>query len=233
MKFNYNQILNLIFITISILFCSCKENQDNFDNLNLDDNKEILFQSGWGANYIYPVIINISSKISNEDLSLVDQINNAVNKWNNAIGKKIISIKNESNKYNEYIFSKLKNGIYFEKITFGQGGWIYNTGKSSNTIASTFYETIDKRSISRAVILLNGDSYIFGNASKSSQVNEENFVDMESIMLHELGHFLGLGHVNNEINSVMFPYYPKGNDKNSRVLSENDIKRIRSIYQYN
>ena len=49
-------------------------------------------------------------------------------------------------------------------------------------------------------------------------------VDLFSVVLHELGHALGLGHADNP-GAVMYPYY-----RQVRGLSEIDINAIRTLY---
>ena len=57
-------------------------------------------------------------------------------------------------------------------------------------------------------------------------------VDMQSLAIHELGHLLGLAHVDEEIDpiSVMNPSLFIGEGLTSRKLSRSDIVRIQTIY---
>ena len=57
-------------------------------------------------------------------------------------------------------------------------------------------------------------------------------VDMETVALHELGHFLGLAHSpESNLESVMNPDMDMEHDKNRRVLSEEDVKAIQIRYK--
>lgn len=51
-------------------------------------------------------------------------------------------------------------------------------------------------------IIIEGDIFINNKISFS----QNSSIKLESVLVHELGHFLGLDHINN-INSVMYPYY--------------------------
>lgn len=53
-------------------------------------------------------------------------------------------------------------------------------------------------------------------------------VDLDSILTHEVGHFLGLDHTQN-LQATMSPVYENG-DKSARTLSDDDIAGICEIY---
>ncbi|CAA0805830.1 Matrixin family protein [Striga hermonthica] len=50
--------------------------------------------------------------------------------------------------------------------------------------------------------------------------------DMQTVGLHELGHVLGLAHLNGP-GSIMYPYVSSGT---RAVLTEDDVDEIRSLY---
>lgn len=70
---------------------------------------------------------------------------------------------------------------------------------------------------------INGDDWFF----RYDGVPTGWEVDFESLMLHEFGHTLGLGH-NSDLMSVMSPYLPQGDVR--RVVSPLDISNIRCEY---
>ncbi|APJ04454.1 matrixin family metalloprotease [Silvanigrella aquatica] len=229
----------LIFI-YSIIIYSC-DLKIKYDDFNTNGDKPIVFSKGWGEKYKYPIILDLSNQILDEDKTNFKQIENAVSTWNKAIGKKIIYLRSGSNNFTGNSFNDLYlpfsqniNGIYFDQLSNGNGGWIKNTGKSANLIATTIYIS-NGSFIIKASIRMNRDTYIFGDTTVPLNNKTHFYVDLESIILHELGHVLGLGHVLNERDSVMYPYISIGENSISnpttfRVLSDNDIIRIRSIY---
>ncbi|MSP93095.1 MAG: matrixin family metalloprotease [Myxococcales bacterium] len=66
-------------------------------------------------------------------------------------------------------------------------------------------------------------------ASTEYTVTEDKILyDMQTVMVHEVGHFIGLGH-SNDTNAVMYASYNQGTLK-GRVLTEDDIKAVCALY---
>ncbi len=231
-------IVILIFIISS---CGLQNKTVQHDDSTGDINQVILYSQGWGSSYNYPITIDISIQISNENSSLITQIQNAINTWNNAIGRSILTLRTGVDTYTGNLFpglyTPLQNpfkALYYDEISGGSGGWVNNTGKNSSIIATTIFSS-NGNSIHGADIRFNRDAYVFGDTTTGNNTSTTYIADMESIALHELGHVLGLGHAMNETGSVMYPYINVGpNSSNSpttaRCLSANDVARIRSIY---
>lgn len=243
MVFFSKNVLNFILMILLFLITSCgmQTKTVQHDDSTGDINQVILYSQGWGSLYHYPLTIDISTQISNENSSLISQIQNAVNTWNHAIGRTILILRTGVVSYTGNSFSGLYaplqypfKALYYDKISGRNSGWVNNTGKSSSIIATTVYSS-DGYSILGADIRFNRDSYIFGDTTTDYNTNTEFIADLESIALHELGHVLGLGHAVNEVNSVMYPYITVGHNSvniptTARCLSSNDVDRIRSIY---
>jgi hypothetical protein len=69
-------------------------------------------------------------------------------------------------------------------------------------------------------IILNGEDFIF-----SDDLRPRTF-DVYTVVLHEMGHVLGLDHVNKR-NTIMYPFIAEAERK---FLSNDDIKGVRAIY---
>lgn len=98
---------------------------------------------------------------------------------------------------------------------------------SDLTIAVTGYTyDVNTNIIIDADIVFNQENY---NFSYGDPVDDEE-IDYESSLLHELGHFLGLKHIEKEEDpkSIMNPSLSKGQIK--RVLSEKDKKLVQELY---
>ncbi|WGL58707.1 matrixin family metalloprotease [Pigmentibacter sp. JX0631] len=232
-------ITELLLLFGFVTSCGMPEKVIQFNDFTGDVNQPIVFANGWGQNYSYPVTVDISTAITSENSNLATYIQNAVNTWNSAIGRTILTIRTGvvSKTGNDFkgLFSVLQDSyhaLYYDQLSGSNGGWLSNTGKPSTTIATTAY-TATQGTILNASIRFNRDTYYFDDITtnyNSAQI----IADMESIILHELGHFLGLGHVT-ETNSIMYPNYSPGHTVGSsyssiRCVSANDLTRIRSIY---
>ncbi len=232
-----------LFLSMGFLLISCgmPTKVVQYDDFSGDVNQPIIFANGWGQDFNYPITVDISTSINSENASLVTYIQNAVDTWNNAIGRTILTLRTGTvtktgNDFKGLFLPLLEayHALYYDQISGGSGGWTSNTGKPSTTIATTIYSS-KQNTISNASIRFNRDTYYFGETTTDYNTSTQYVADMESIALHELGHLLGLGHATTETNSAMYPtisvgHSTVGSPTYVRCVSLNDIDRIRSIY---
>ena len=159
----------------------------------------------------------------------------AMSTWNRGAGKDLFVAVEEHISGNgdelPSLYSSLSDNSTI--MYFLPTRWLEITQKSKAVLATTIWENSGKNpnAISRADILFNTTFYRFGDATKDRFDGNRPIVDLESIALHELGHLLGLAHIesNQEI-SVMNPSFVIGDNSIKRALSPGDVSRIRSIY---
>ena len=225
------KILNITLILL--LIYSCKQ-ADNSSNISAVPN----YQAGscaigkWSST---PLTIKMSSDF-NSDFSPSDSIGGLnpleqmAKVWNDAIGTgtKLINVPFPStdNKTGTTLggFRDGEFGIYKSY------GWFDNV--SSGALAITqFYGTMASSSTLGTYINLNHADIIFN-------YKDFNFTtvaggtwgsyDLSTILLHEMGHFLGLCHESTN-NSIMAPYY----SGYQRTLKDYDTRKIRGLYLSN
>lgn len=160
------------------------------------------------------IIGNFGFYVQNEliDMGALPAIERAINKWNCATGISFQILGSTDINYNA---NDNFNVIAIENTTL------------SNGLAST-KTTVDKCGgeafLLDADILLNANY----NFNVSSDETPSNFYDLESTMLHELGHVHQLGHVLNE-DDLMYPYFPSATEK--REINSSEIQVAKSILQ--
>lgn len=179
-----------------------------------------------------PIRYRLGSAMTTE---LERQFMQAVATWEAAVGKTLFLYEGRHEEHTGDSFMGLRkplgdevNGQY---ITFS---WS-NTDKAQQVIATTVWNNgVDRDVIVDGDIRYNGEHFVLGDAADDAvrADGDREVVDMESLALHELGHFLGLGHVSDSEDrySVMNPQLFIGHGMTSRRLSKGDIVRIQRIY---
>jgi ssRNA-specific RNase YbeY (16S rRNA maturation enzyme) len=99
--------------------------------------------------------------------------------------------------------------------------WFSNINKG--VLALTSYSYIDNKII-HADIIFNRDNFNFVDSPNPHSQD----VDLESVLVHELGHFLGFKHVDESIDSIMNPKLQSGEEK--RDLTQIDLEQIEDKY---
>ncbi len=185
--------------------------------------------SGWAKN------LPIHFKVTDEmPAPVVEQLRKAMKTWELAVGKQLFMYdgveKKRGAQFRELYepLNDTQNGHYFDF------NWAQATGKPASVLATTIWENdpANPQSIVKGDIRYNAEFYIFGDALRDFSEGKRTIVDMESLAIHEIGHLLGLAHVNEKDDrySVMNPSLFIGEGMMTRRLSEGDIERIRKVY---
>jgi hypothetical protein len=167
----------------------------------------------WGAQT--PVIILVDSSVPS---AYFDSIQRAVAVWNDATGREIIKIGGWTN-VGPSAAPDGTNLLHFQKK------W---DGPSNEQARTTIYWSGDR--IYEADVKINERDFGFSGSS----TGEAGKLDMESLMIHEFGHVLGLKHMTSS-GSVMQPTLSGATATNlsaglRRLLTEEDKKSITCEY---
>lgn len=110
---------------------------------------------------------------------------------------------------------------------FKMTSWSFNNSNIDDSVLAFTGTLTQTGTILHADILFNFKTYAYGDVFTNPSTT---IVDYESVLSHELGHFLGLGHIETTEDpiSIMNPTIRKGQAK--RYLSPNDVERIRDLY---
>lgn len=107
------------------------------------------------------------------------------------------------------------------------------TKKPDYVLATTIWSNgADYTTVTKADLRFNNEYYVIGDSFEVKADGKKEVVDMQSLALHELGHLLGLGHVDEDVDSlsIMNPTLFIGEGLSTRKLAKSDIERIQQIY---
>ena len=203
---------------------------------NIFENKidGIQVPNGWG-NQI-PISYSLSYELSGDAKQAIET---AMAKWEHAVGRKLFVDNGSSDSRTGDDFDDLYSSLSDRINGYYRDDHWEKTGKEKQVIATTIWNTVmDNENspglfyINTADIRFNYQYYNLGDSYKTIAADHRQVVDIESIALHELGHLLGLAHIDSNLDphSVMKPSFLVGENLSSRKLSKGDIERIQIIY---
>lgn len=184
---------------------------------------------GWTGNL--PIHFRVDYTITSEQKQ---GLVTAMHIWEQAVGRQLFTFDGihtgvTGDTFKD-LYSSLDDGInghYFDD-NWGK------TGKPTVVLATTIWDndSVDVKRITTADIHFNRQYYVIGDSLTEKAVGQREVVDMETLALHELGHFLGLTHIPPTVDpqSIMTPSLFIGEGLSNRHLSRGDIERIQKIY---
>jgi hypothetical protein len=239
---NYGLRYIAILGCLIFLFCNFVACGTQLYQLSLEqdtDNKRTQVQAGAANTYglhspggwkKLPIAFKVSAKMSTDQ---VQGLLTAMKTWEWSVGKPLFQFLGKSEIAGDDFkdlyssLTDLENGHYLD----------YNwekTGKPKTVLATTIWENTpsDPASIDTADIRFNANYYLISNALTAKTKDNKEVVDMQSLALHELGHLLGLAHIDpkDDPDSVMNPSLFIGEGLVTRRLSKKDIQRVQKVY---
>ncbi len=184
-------------------------------------------EEGWVKR---PVVIHLTRSAPPR---IADALEQAIAAWNDGLGMKIVEYGGRADgAVQTDLYSPLdddKTIVYFDTQ------WAAHTQKPETTLATTVWENaLRTPAISKGDIILNAETYIFQDSTLPPlDANRPELVaDTVSVMVHELGHLLGLDHVARSVDpdSVMHAQTVIGVNEHRRIPSPDDIELMLSIY---
>jgi hypothetical protein len=171
-----------------------------FDSQDYEDDKNPVQQmlQRWNESVESTVLFDVSSSSDANSISVAQ--------------------KTDLADYNDNVLGIYKHDEWFSDVSSSALAITQFFGKRINS--GTEYEYLE---LIHADIIINFKEFSFGIGDKSIED-----YDLPSVVLHELGHFLGLGHSSYNDTSVMVPYLDVGVEK--RELYEYDIESINDLY---
>ncbi|MES2745217.1 MAG: matrixin family metalloprotease [Bdellovibrionota bacterium] len=161
------------------------------------------------------------------------QLMSAMKRWEWATGKTLFSFDGNHQGITgdsfKDLYSSLDDGVNGHYL---DADWI-KTKKPDYVLATTIWTNgKDYSTITKSDLRFNQQFYVIGDAFEEKADGDKEVVDMQSLALHELGHLLGLGHIEEDVDatSIMNPTLFIGENLSSRKLAKSDIERIQQIY---
>jgi hypothetical protein len=209
------KLLLTLLISISYLGCTAPEKQTL--SANGGTYSASLSPAKWPSNSVFPISLKLSNDFAANELAA---INNSANAWSDSVGNQL----NFFNTVNQNISEKSSLGSYEDSIYGVYKVFSWPSSLPSSALAVTQIRGIQKSSsitITHADILINYDYFSFTTDGSWGY-------DLETVILHELGHFLGLYHDNTAMGeSVMYPTISRYSDNKAPKASDSTTLRAK------
>ena len=180
---------------------------------------------GWNQ---LPVKLSVGSDL---DDSQIKGLKAALKTWEKVVGKQLFDYRGKEPKVGKNfkdLYSSLQDIV---NSNYVRENWSA-TGKPQTVLATTIWNNNANGKIDASDIHFNTQWYRIGDSMTLRADATKEVVDMESLALHEVGHQMGLTHVQakDDQYSVMNPSLFIGEGLSFRTVSLGDIERMWKIY---
>ena len=158
----------------------------------------------------------------------------AADTWNRVLGKRILIYGGlVSSERGTDLYSSLEDDL---TVIYYEDKWVKRTGKPRSTVATTIWETSNELPsfVHRGDIVLNGEAYFFEDTTdpSSTRISSSLIIDAETVLLHEMGHLLGLDHttISSDSESIMLQQTHLGYGAYRRQVSAQDREQLKQRY---
>lgn len=224
-------LIVLKLLLVGLLSVSCGQSPvrhaSHGSNVRTKDQGNLYIHSskGWQG----PITIKLHTGASAE---IEDGLQAAIGLWNEAVDHDIITYGGRSHMdRGADLYDSLTDN---ETVVYAETNWQQTTGKSTDILGTAIWENLpqDTSTIHKGDIILNAETYLFADAKNSTMAGIKNLADAESVLVHEIGHLIGLNHVDQAKDpySIMAAYATVGFMQSHRQLSTGDLGRIRTVY---
>lgn len=212
-------------ILLFLITSACSQNSDIHYDPPTPGNTNQTSVKSWNINN-FPLKIYVPTELDAYRIA----IENSAETWRSAFNRPVFEFifddgTNQNTQWNGPLDSLYDSFFGLFKMT----SWSF-VNIDNGVLAFTGTLT-QSGTIIHADVLFNFKNYKFGDVVLNP--TDSTLVDYESVLTHELGHFLGLNHIDigTDPISIMNPTIKKGQSK--RYLSPDDLFRIKSLYNIN
>jgi hypothetical protein len=162
--------------------------------------------SGSGMNLRHSTDIDLDF-VAGDEVAGLDPVEQMMKAWNNAlVGKKFFTVPVTSTTSNkEYVsLSSYNDG---ELGIYKHNGWFTNVSSSALAITQFFGVRRNAETSSEFIEMTHADIiFNYRDFDFKTDPADTSMYDFHTVLLHELGHFIGLGHNTSTSSSVMYPF---------------------------
>jgi hypothetical protein len=169
-------------------------------------------QSGWNA---FPVPVYVDQQVMSSASARAD-FEEGMKFWEDRVGKKLFEVKGVWNGGELPYSGDAKNPDQIrENVVFVHRSWPFSMGFVGMTVVKPFDDG------QRAMVMINPDT-AFCNGDCNFDYSR---TSLRKTFAHELGHFLGLGHVDSRAD-IMYPTSLPGGTLDHLTADENSLRAI-------